>query len=345
MRSIALTRASILCPITAFLGRVGAPVESLLASAGLPAWVLGDPEGLIPTSSAVRLLNLAARTEGIENFGLQVGERAEIEALGVFGRLICGTATLGQALEVAVHNCPTFTSDGRMWLAMHEDDVELCQAFGKPFDGWQQASHYALMLMLAMIRLGAGPTWRPAEVRLQSDESVALRDAEFLSAARLAFGQPATSIKIPRGLLDRPLERRGHGLRNADDDIDAWKASAPAGDFVASITQLIETLSREGYPAIHVTARILGTSVRSLQRRLATVGLTHESLVGHVRFTTAAVLLGETQSKVLDIALDLGYSDHAHFTRAFRRWAGCSPQEFRNNLRQCQRDGFHGLSG
>jgi AraC-like DNA-binding protein len=32
---------------------------------------------------------------------------------------------------------------------------------------------------------------------------------------------------------------------------------------------------------------------------------------------------------VLDIALDLGYSDHAHFTRAFRRWTGMPPREFR----------------
>ena len=34
-----------------------------------------------------------------------------------------------------------------------------------------------------------------------------------------------------------------------------------------------------------------------------------------------------------ELALDLGYSDHAHFTRAFRRWAGCSPQEFRRDRR------------
>jgi len=92
---------------------------------------------------------------------------------------------------------------------------------------------------------------------------------------------------------------------------------------------VIQTLSWEGYPDIHLTAKLLGMSVRTLQRHLAAAGVTHEVLVGRARFATAAALLQETNTKVLDIALDLGYSDHAHFTRAFRRWAGCSPQEYR----------------
>src|SRR5438093_5743327 len=57
--------------------------------------------------------------------------------------------------------------------------------------------------------------------------------------------------------------------------------------------------------------------------------VTHELLVGRARFATAAGVLEETDTKILDTALDLGYSDHAHFTRAFRRWADCSPQEYR----------------
>jgi len=88
-------------------------------------------------------------------------------------------------------------------------------------------------------------------------------------------------------------------------------------------------LSWEGYPNIHVTADFLGMSVRTLQRHLATAGVTHEMLVGKSRFATAAALLEETDTKILDIALDLGYSDHAHFTRAFRQWVDCSPQEYR----------------
>jgi AraC-like DNA-binding protein len=60
------------------------------------------------------------------------------------------------------------------------------------------------------------------------------------------------------------------------------------------------------------------------------------SLVARARFATAASLLEETDTKILDIALDLGYSDHATSRGRFRRWAGCSPQQFRRWPREWQ---------
>jgi AraC-like DNA-binding protein len=71
-------------------------------------------------------------------------------------------------------------------------------------------------------------------------------------------------------------------------------------------------------------------SVRTLQRRLAQAGASHHMLVAQTRFTTAAAVLERTDAKILELALDLGYSDHANFTRAFRRWAGCAPREYRS---------------
>ena len=100
-------------------------------------------------------------------------------------------------------------------------------------------------------------------------------------------------------------------------------------DFVGSIRQAIETLSCRDYPDVRMTADFVGISVRTLQRRLAAGGASHDLLVAQARFTTALAVLEQTDAKILDLALDLGYSDHANFTRAFRRWAGCSPREYR----------------
>ena len=105
--------------------------------------------------------------------------------------------------------------------------------------------------------------------------------------------------------------------------------SAPARDFVGSIRQVVETLSCKDYPNVRMTADFVGMSVRTLQRRLAEAGASHDLLVAQARFATAASVLEETDAKILDLALDLGYSDHANFTRAFRRWMGCSPREYR----------------
>jgi AraC-like DNA-binding protein len=333
MEPISLTRASIVFPIASFLQRVGAPVPRLLAEAGLPSWILTDPEALIPTSSTTRLFTRALRTAGIQDVGLRSGQQAHIEHLGNYGRLIRSSGSLGEALDEIVRDHRIFSSAGTTWLAGHGQLVRFCQAFTGNFDpfdeGWQQVNHYILMLMLHVIRLGAGERWRPTEVHLQTGASPALLEERSLSDARVAFARPATAIVLPRALLDEPLRPRRSDLEIRGDRIALWKASAPADDFVRSILQVVETLSWESYPDIHLTADVLGLSVRTLQRHLADAGVTHESLVGRARFETATDLLEETDAKVLDIALDLGYSDHAHFTRAFRRWAGCSPHEFR----------------
>jgi AraC-like DNA-binding protein len=115
----------------------------------------------------------------------------------------------------------------------------------------------------------------------------------------------------------------------ADDAVEGMPAAA--GDFVASVREAIETLScGENYPTIRATAEVVGMSVRTLQRRLAQAGVNHHVLVAQARFATAAAVLERTDAKILELALDLGYSDHANFTRAFRRWAGCAPREYRS---------------
>src|SRR5262249_49186844 len=294
MQRIGLTRAGVVLPIAAALQRVGANVERLLVRAGLPAWTLTDPEALIPTSSAARLIAPAGRAQGIDNLGLLAGQDVPIDALGIYGALIRRSRTLGEALEESVRSHPAFSSNGRMWIASRGESVQLNQAFVVQFDirdeGWQQASHYILMQMLGVIRLAAGASWRPAEVSFQTREAAVLRDADALSAARVSFAQPATGITIPRALYDQPLRQPKAPLELTAERVRAWKASAPPHDFVQSIAQTVETLSWEGYPGIHLTADAVGMSVRTLQRHLAAAGVTHESLVGRSRFATAAAL-------------------------------------------------------
>jgi len=71
-----------------------------------------------------------------------------------------------------------------------------------------------------------------------------------------------------------------------------------------------------------------GPSVRTLQRTLAKAGLTFSKLMEETRKDTALRLLEDPGIKLIDVSLELGYSDPAHFTRAFRRWTGVPPNSF-----------------
>src|SRR6185295_1640342 len=267
MHPIALTRSSIILPTMAFLRRIGAPVERHLARCGLPAWISTDPEALIPTSGVVRLLNEAARSEGIDDLGLRAGLEAPVDAFGFLGRRVSRLPTLRQLLHVALRHHSAFSSSGRMWVDSQGEQVRVCLAFTACFDGdWQQADHYVLMLILALLRLGAGATWRPAAVQLQTIQCDAVSNFEPLSTARINFAQPVTAVTFPRMLLDATLQPPRGDAGALDQGVDAWQASAPADDFIGSIFQVIQTLSRDGYPNTQQTADVLGLGVRSSQR-------------------------------------------------------------------------------
>jgi AraC-like DNA-binding protein len=92
----------------------------------------------------------------------------------------------------------------------------------------------------------------------------------------------------------------------------------------------IESLLSDRAVAVDLVAETLGTSRRSLQRGLAVHGVSYTDLLAQVRLRRAADWLEHTEKPVVDIALDLGYTDPSNFTRAFRRQTGVSPKAFRD---------------
>ena len=87
---------------------------------------------------------------------------------------------------------------------------------------------------------------------------------------------------------------------------------------------------RAGSVELATASRAIGVSPRTLQRRLNQYGLTYSELISQVRFEVAkARLTTEVSISVTEIGFELGYSDPGSFTRAFRRFAGVPPSEYR----------------
>ena len=96
------------------------------------------------------------------------------------------------------------------------------------------------------------------------------------------------------------------------------------------VKSVIAGLALAGTVSLETVAKRLGTSPRTLQRRLNRRGLCFWALVEQSRFEIAGALLRDTDLKVQEIAIRLGYSSPGGFSRAFARWAGCSPSAFRS---------------
>jgi AraC-like DNA-binding protein len=101
------------------------------------------------------------------------------------------------------------------------------------------------------------------------------------------------------------------------------------------LKRLIIYLAETGHPSIERVAERLGASVRSLQRDLQLRGITYSDLVDCARYECAQALLCKSSSGISDISAMLGYTDPSSFSRAFMRWSGVSPRQYRRMKRQC----------
>jgi AraC-like DNA-binding protein len=99
----------------------------------------------------------------------------------------------------------------------------------------------------------------------------------------------------------------------------------------SDVESLIKDALPSGIPGIAQVAECMGMSSRTLTRRLAKSGITFRDLVKAVQEEISKDLLKNTSRTVGEIAFQTGFSEQSAFNRAFKRWTGQSPTEFRKN--------------
>ena len=334
MKNIALIHASQTLPFIEFLENNGCPTERLLQKAKLPLALLDRVDGYIPEQQLWQLLDVVSRREGINDFGMRVGADIDIHALldGLLSRLAL-QPTLHSTLDTFCQLVQEESSDAQFWLSTSADGEHhwFCRG-GVPGIqvGMREAEQYTLLLMVELVRLVTCTRWQPKCVRLQTTDVEAFNNAELLSNCDVIVGQNVTAIEIPSYLANTPDAPNWHTKQSAlEISMRSHKHETPAKDFVGSLSQVLELYLQEQSTDINTAAEIVGVSARTLQRRLAKEGLGYSQLVDKARFKNSVSLLKDKNNKLIDVAYDLGYSDPAHFSRAFKRWAGVSPREFR----------------
>lgn len=171
----------------------------------------------------------------------------------------------------------------------------------------------------------------PAAMAFESRYIPGAEPRNFWSSTRFLAAQGASWIEVPVALLSLP------NLGNEQpSSLPEEEADAPASEIVNMLKLMLPSYLDGDIPTVIEIAEMANVSVRSLQRKLSSMGLTYSGVVNVVRFENAAKLLRNTDTKVIDVALSLGYSDPAHFSRAFRRIAGVTPRQYRGTWKMQQ---------
>jgi AraC-like DNA-binding protein len=334
MNSIPLVRANAILPLIKFLDQNGCPSERFLKQAKLPIAALENPETLIPLYSAFTFSELVARQEGIELFGVLAGQRVRVDDFGMFSKVACQSLTLYDFLNTisvlltAMHN-----SGARVWLDQQGDKVWLNHQYINHANVQnQQAQYYACLLYLKIIQSVAAGGWHATDLHFQANKLKGLDDLDVFSQVRVRFNQPHNAIGFAKSLMCLPLKPLvNHHLSHQQREYETWQSSAPSTDLIGSLRQLVLSHLPDGSPSIALAAEAAGLSTRSLQRRLAEDGLSYSRLIDQVRFRLALDLLKDPSIQLMNVALELGYTEPATFTRSFQRWTGTSPSQFRQN--------------
>nr|WP_245232594.1 AraC family transcriptional regulator [Thiorhodococcus minor] len=310
------------------MDEAGAPVGRLLSRAGIPEEVLEHPAAAIPLESGFRLAELACQSLGTEHLGAHIGLAATFDDLGPYGDLLRRSVTLGDYLRRGIRFYNMLITGQRFWLSEHGSHVRLNLTYaGRPGVGPYQSELESLVTSVLNIR-HALPGWTPGEISLSYQAGEPLPAIELFSEARVLRGAGQTYITIPRGMLSLPFKTKAHsGMPNAS---RTFPARSLPEDLAGLVRHQIACLKGVHGSRIDIVAESLTLSRRTLQRELATQGLSFSALLTDVVMAQAMRWLENSEKPIFEIAFDLGYSNASNFTRAFRRHTGLAPQTFRD---------------
>ncbi|NOT72589.1 MAG: helix-turn-helix domain-containing protein [Hyphomicrobium sp.] len=310
--------------------RSGTSVTRVLRDVGLPFALLEKPEIVIPLREQFRFLERAARETGDACFGARLGQEVRMKELSIFGAWVCSAESLAQAIERghAGINAMLQTSTV-LTLERRGPSMRWSIEFVEPETAGRHHNELlGVSYMIDTIRNYAGRRWRPEFVMIAQPSGSRRAGLEEVFATNISVGHSVTSIEFDATLL--ACRRVGNaGRAKVGGRLEPLIPEQE--DTLAIIAAVTDLALYEGYPRIDWVAAKLGMSRRTLQRRLDQHGTTFQRLVEDSLFNRAKLMLESGAVSITQIALELGYGDLAHFTRAFRRWAGISPSAYRDS--------------
>jgi AraC-like DNA-binding protein len=312
------------------LDELGADTDALLAEQGWRRTDFEDPESVIPMRTIDQLLRRGAEVTGCRHLGVLVGSRGSMSSLGVLGFLMRASATAGEALQILERHLRV--QDRAAVVSFEVGGGRAHLGYALTVTGLKTADQiYSLVALLGIqiMRGLCGPGWRASEVHLPFR---AQRDAAALSEAceaPIRFGADRLVLVFSAGDLARPVPTADPLLyRMMAERVSQLEAIAPRG-LVVEVRQILRALVLTAHCTPSLVARRVGIAERTLNRRLALEGTSVRALRDEVRCDTACQLLVQTAHSAADIGQLLGYAEPAAFTRAFRRWVGLAPAQWR----------------
>lgn len=291
--------------------------------------LIEDRDCFIPHATMTAFLAEVERRAREPRLGLWLAPYLSITSFGCWGAHVLGAETLGAALGRVIETMGYNSRGDTAGLLVRDGRARFsyCSA-ARGREGYAHVAAGTAGFMLSLCRSYLSATWRPQ--RIEFDLPRADMDGfEATFRCPVRFEARAISVCFDAEHLQARRVGRAEGpVLTVEELARARMEPATRDDVVGVVAAQLRGQLMGGEVSIDRTARALETSTRTLQRALERAGTDFRSLANAVRLQRAKELL-RTEAPITEIAIGLGYSAPAHFSRAFRKGAGMTPQEYR----------------
>ena len=318
-------------PVVAALEALGQEVDDLLKESRISRAILQDADGRVPHSAMMLLWEHARVVTDDDYLGIHLAEAAPIRSFEVHSYALLSSATLRDAYRRAcryqrlIHETTNLTFE--------EGPIEGVLQHALP-GGRSVPQHAAEFLATLWVRFGRLVTcddWAPRLVCFAHPAPKDTSEHARVFRAQLRFSSGRTAMHVSNRVVDMPNPSADENLvslldRYAGGLLKQFPREASLAERVR--VWLSEELSG-GTPSVSSAARALYISVRTLHRGLQSEGTCFRELLDQLRQERAAALLANQRCSVAEVGFLLGFAELSSFSRAFKRWTGKTPAEFR----------------
>jgi len=328
-------------PLAAYLRNIGCDAAGMFASAGIDPLGLFDPNAHIPLPLLLEAWRRAEALSGDPNIGLRVVEnidvrlfdRMQYETEWVVIQLFVVSATVGEGLARLTRYFPVGFYGSQIDLRRHDKTVRVRHRVVGTRETPRSFSEFILSLLVRQIHELPSRPVKPRGIFFAHAAPASRGEHERILPAPVEFSAGEDIIVLDEDDLEVPMRganpRLASGLEHHASEILA--RLPPLESIIDQVRALIAAELPGGNPNAEHIASALQMSTRTLSRRLDELGTSHKALLDEVRAALARRYLVEERRAVNEVSSLLGFSETSAFHRAFRRWYGQSPTDFRRD--------------
>lgn len=309
----------------------GRDARGIVERYGMEGRVLTDPESLIAPQQMADTFEYCSTVFDDPLFGLHIAQGQDPEVFGCVTALCRAAPTVRAGIRCLIDFLPVVHApDCEVVLIEGRETAELTWLVNTDIGVNDQANYQAAMLNVKLLQAIGGPTFKPSWVSLSADPRASdLPEIEKTLGCRVMGRSTRNSIAFPVRTLEQPVPSANRLLYKLLGSYLQTVKSAHSPSIIDRVDSFIRGSLARGTCSIERCAEKIGMSVRTLQSRLSEEGAKFSELVEAQRETLAKAHLAEGRLSLDEIADRLGYGEQTSFGRAFKRWTGMTPQQFR----------------